>query len=476
MRLGLDLDQEGSPWFHSFSAVVGSGHASLALREDYIEHLMMVKAVTDCQYVRFHGILHDDMGVYVEDEDGNPSYSFLLVDKVFDRLLDMGVRPFVEFGFMPKSLASGDETVFFWKGNVTPPKSYDRWGDLIAEFIRHCVDRYGEEEVLEWYFEIWNEPNLPQFFAGAQQDYFRMYEVAVRRIKEILPDAMVGGPASAGRQWLPEFVEFIEKNDVPADFISTHNYCCQGLLDESGKKRWKVFPAKRIIDNMLHDCRTYITDERELHYTEWNSTPNPKDSTHDTVFNAAFVSEVISRVSPHIDSMSYWTFSDVFEENGPPRSLFHGGFGLVAMYGIPKPTFRAFEMLHDLGDWEVPTDNEHLLVTKDSSDDSVRILGFNGDFEEKPAENLKLDLELLIGSGRYLVEDKWIDENTGNPLRMWKELGAHPSPSHDDLIRIHDSSVPGYSMSTLDTDEGILSVGMSLPPNSVRFLRISKRA
>jgi len=118
-----------------------------------------------------HGLLTDDMAVYKEDREGNPVYNYQYVDVLYDYILEIGMKPFVELGFMPGYLASGEQTIFWWKGNVTPPNNYRKWENLVRNLVQHWTDRYGEDEVRTWYFEVWNEPNLtPGFFTGTQEE------------------------------------------------------------------------------------------------------------------------------------------------------------------------------------------------------------------------------------------------------------------------------------------------------------------
>ena len=153
---------------------VGSGYAYLGLREDYRQHLAIARQECGFEYARFHGLLSDNMGIYREDKDGRPLYNWQYLDKLYDGILDVGMKPFVEVGFMPEALASGKQTIFHWRGNVTTPKSYDRFGELVENLARHLTARYGKDEVRTWYFEIWNEPNLSIFFSGDMNDYFRL--------------------------------------------------------------------------------------------------------------------------------------------------------------------------------------------------------------------------------------------------------------------------------------------------------------
>ena len=162
--------------------VVGAGRAAEGLRADWQRDLALVHRECGFEYVRFHGLLEDELGVYSEDRHGKPVYNFQYIDAVYDAILNAGMRPFVEFGFMPQKLASGDKTIFWWKGNVTPPRDYAKWESLIRALVQHWTNRYGQGEVRRWYFEVWNEPNLKDaFWTGNQAEYFKLYDVTAVR-------------------------------------------------------------------------------------------------------------------------------------------------------------------------------------------------------------------------------------------------------------------------------------------------------
>ena len=157
-------------------------------------------------------------------QDEKLLYSFFNADRIIDFLLSIGMRPFVELSFMPETFASGHTTVFSYRGNVTPPRDYAQWATLIQKITRHWVDRYGAPEVREWFFEVWNEPNLRAFWTGTQDEYFQLYRRTAEAVKAVDGSLKVGGPATADNQWLQEFLDFCATNNVPVDFISTHHY------------------------------------------------------------------------------------------------------------------------------------------------------------------------------------------------------------------------------------------------------------
>src|SRR6202451_2779590 len=195
----VDASAPAHPFPHFWEKMFGSGRAILSLRADYRHDLREVKQITDFEYVRFHAIFHDEAGIYDEDAQGNPVYNFSYADQIYDGVLAAGVRPFVELSFMPKKLAAHDTLHAFWyKQNISPPKDYAKWDALITHFTQHLVDRYGLAEVSQWYFEVWNEPNL-DFWGGdpKQATYFELYDHTARVIKSVDLHLRIGGPATA---------------------------------------------------------------------------------------------------------------------------------------------------------------------------------------------------------------------------------------------------------------------------------------
>jgi xylan 1,4-beta-xylosidase len=341
-----------------FNACVGAGRANEGLRADWQEQLAVAHRECGFRYIRMHGLLTDDMGVYREDADGLPEYNFQYVDQLIDAIVRIGMKPFIELGFMPEALASGRKTIFWWRGNVTPPKDYDKWAGLVEALTLHLTERYGVDEVKTWYFEVWNEPNLDGFWAGSQDQYYSLYKYSVAAIKGVNKKYRVGGPATAGAAWVPETIAFCKKNTLPLDFISTHSYGVrQGYLDEHGNTGTVLDRDPMSLSRDVLQSRDQITHSAmpgiELHYTEWSASYTPTDPIHDSYHEAAYILQKLRQVGDAAQSMSYWTFTDIFEEAGPRFTPFHGGFGLMNYQGIRKPAFYAFSFLNRLGDTEL---------------------------------------------------------------------------------------------------------------------------
>ena len=272
-----DPDSPGVPLRHVWSHTVGSGHAALALRADWQRQMLRAREELGVRHVRFHGILCDALGTYLIQQDKDV-YSFFNADQIFDFLVGMGMRPFVELSFMPRALSSGDTTVFSYAGNVTPPNNWRKWAGLIKRLVSHWVDRYGIAEVRQWYFEVWNEPNLAAFWTGSQADYFKLYRITVDAIRQVDGQLRVGGPATADDEWIEDFVAFCDKHQLPADFVSTHHYPTDALGDPGDDTEAQLAEAHRdiLLERTERVCR--VASGKPVYYTS-GAAPRTRSST-----------------------------------------------------------------------------------------------------------------------------------------------------------------------------------------------------
>ena len=380
--INIDFSKVKGPLNTMFRECVGAGRANEGLRADWQQQLAYVKKECGFKYIRMHGLLTDDMGVYKEDKNGKPEYNYMYIDVLFDFLQSIGMKPFVELGFMPNALASGDKTIFWWKGNVTPPKDYEKWGALIRNLTEHFTERYGADEVKTWYFEVWNEPNLsPGFWSGTQEEYFNLYKYSVNAIKSVNSAYRVGGPGTAGAAWEPELIDFCTKNNLPIDFISTHSYGVkQGYLDEYGNSGTVLDKNPMSVSGDVLQSRKEISNSSkpnlELHYTEWSASYTPSDPIHDSYHEAAYVLQKLKQVGNAANSMSYWVFTDIFEESAPRFTPFHGGFGMLNIQGINKPVFYSYQFLNRLGNIELVNNDSTSWVCKDSKG-NIQVLAWD---------------------------------------------------------------------------------------------------
>jgi xylan 1,4-beta-xylosidase len=364
----IDAQAHTHPFPHFWEHMFGSERASVTLRESYRNDLRSTKQITAVQYVRFHAIFLDDMGVYDEDEQGRPICNFSYVDQVYDGLLANGVRPFVELSFMPNKLASQEILHSFWyKQNTSPPKNMDKWVHLITLFTQHLVERYGVEEVAKWYFEVWNEPNIDFWMGNPKQaTYFELYDHTVIAIKGVSPRLRVGGPSTAQAGWADDFIRHCAEKKIPVDFVSSHVYGNDRSEDVFGNHedipRGKM--VCRAVKKVHDQIKASALPDLPLFWSEFNASYMNEPPVTDTVYMGPWLADTIRQCDGLVDEMSYWTFSDVFEEQGVVKQPFYGGFGLIAAGGIPKPSFNAFKLLHRLGDQRLALDSDTALATR----------------------------------------------------------------------------------------------------------------
>jgi len=442
----IDAQAPVHPFPHFWEQVFGSGRAALTLRESYRRDLHVMKQATAIQYVRFHAIFHDELGLYNEDAQGQPVYNFSYVDQVYDGLLDSGVRPFVELSFMPQKLSAEPPVVFpFWyRPIVSPPKDYARWGALIQAFAGHLVERYGIDEVAQWYFEVWNEPNIP-FWAGKPNEftYFELYTAAANALKRVSPRLRVGGPATAQAAWVDRLIDYCTKNSVPLDFASTHVYGNDRSQDVFGtnetiSRRDMVARAVEKVHNQVtHSARPDLP----IHWTEFNASFMNEPAVTDAAFMGPWLANTIRACDGLVTTMSYWTFSDVFEEQGVLKTPFHGGFGLLAEGGIPKPAFHAFQLLHQLGAERLPVDSDSVLATRNADGSlAVAVWNYAAPEEAGATREIVLDFKGLPATRRDVLVQT-LDAEHGSPLPAWEKMGKPAWPTRAQIETLRRASL-----------------------------------
>ncbi len=467
-----DLAEATSPLPHFWEHTVGSDHAPVALRADWQSQLQRAHREAGFQHVRFHGLLSDDFGIVVQNNK-ELLYSFFNCDQVFDFLLSIGMKPFVELSFMPTPLASRNKTVFNYKANISPPRDYKQWSKLIDRLVSHCVDRYGKREVSKWFFEVWNEPNLSSFWSGNQRDYFRLYRYTAEAIKNIDDSFKVGGPATAKSEWIEDFVEFCDRNEVPADFISTHHYPTDGFEHIEDTEE-QLFKSQRgIMRQVAEDTRRHA-GERPVYYTEWNASSTPRNPLHDEPYAAAFVASTILEVNPLVEGYSFWTFTDIFEERYLPSVPFHGGFGLLTLHGIPKPTYRAFELFHALGNRKSLVDGLHETVDCSvvQKETSITIVLTNHTTPGHSIETEQLEIRLDSAREPLSASIQRIDEDHANPKRLWIEMGQPEHLNAKQIQQLQEASQLTTEKQKLSYRNGSIVLKTNLPAHAVAAITI----
>jgi xylan 1,4-beta-xylosidase len=438
----IDAGARTAPFPHFWEQMYGSGRAVLTLRESYRDDLRATKKVTDFQYVRFHAIFHDEVGVYDEDRQGQPIYNFSYVDQIYDGLLAEGVKPFVELSFMPRKLAKNLAPHPFWyKPLPSPPNDPSKWASLITAFLNHLIDRYGKADVETWYFEVWNEPNI-DFWNGEpkEETYYALYDETARTIKKVDSKLRIGGPATAQAAWVDRFIAHCSQKGIPFDFVSSHIY--------GNEKSEDVFAKHidisqrdmmgRAVKKVYDQVKNSVAPNTPIIWSEYNATYMNRADTTDSAFMGPWLANNIRECDGMTAMMSYWTFSDVFEEQGIVKTPFYGGFGLIAERGIPKAAFRAFQLLHQLGDQRLPSDSENVLITK-RSDGTLVLALWNYAEPERSGTPRIFRLQVKgadFGSYRLLM----IDDEHGSSLPKWVAMGKPNYPTPDQIAQLRGAS------------------------------------
>ncbi len=437
----INLNAPTTPFPHFWERMFGSGRAVLAMRASYLRDLREVKHATGFDYVRFHGIFNRGVGVFHLNAQGQPVYNFSYVDQIYDGLLARGVRPFVELSFMPPALAAPPlvHHVFWYHPVVSPPKSWALWDGLIEHFARHLIHRYGIAEVSKWYFEVWNEPNL-DFWAGdpKQATYFQLYDHTARALKQVSPLLRVGGPATAQSAWIPAFLDHVAKNHVPVDFVSTHIYGQDPAKGVFGVD--EQIPITKMVCMAAGKVHKEVADSPlpnlPIFYTEYNATFRNDPQITDSLFMGPWLADTIRQCDGLTAAMSYWTFSDVFEEQGVVKQPFYGGFGLIAADNLPKPAFNAFKLLHRLGTQRIPVDSDTVLATR-RANGTVVVATWNLVLPGETGSAKQVDLELEgIGAGWRAFVYR-LDAQHGSLLAAYREMGGpqYPTPAQVKTLR-----------------------------------------
>lgn len=514
----IDVTGSGEKFKHHWSVGTCAGRANEGLRTSWIEQLQLVKQHCGFQYLRMHGMFDDDMFVYFEDAKGNPIYNWQYLDEVYDRMLAVGIRPFVELSFFPKGIAADDgKTQMWYQNRITfDPQRLGKWRDLVHAFTQHAVDRYGLDEVRKWYFEVWNEPNLNMtpkagFFEGTKTDYFNMYRVSSEAIKSVDAQLKVGGPATSNfiadhrhdgevldnsksvfysqdvinKQqwkgiWIEEFLAYCAKNNLPVDFISTHAYPTDYALDPvSGKGKDAVRYVHSLRDDLTWIRQTLAKSKypnAEIHITEWSTSPNSRDVMHDALPPAAYILKGNLDNIGMANSVMYWTFTDIFEEKGGGQTPFHGGFGMINFQGLVKPSFHAYRMLNQLGDEKLYY-TDPLFVSRHSDSKKITALAFNypEEFIEAvpSASNFRTYMNaspkhlhvVLIGlspDATFIFET--LDKAHGNIFDDYEAIGAPRSLSREQTACLKDKAWQTRKETMRVASDGTLTIDRDLQP------------
>ena len=488
-----DLKETAGPVDRFFDLSVGSDYPGTLIREDSQAQLKLVVDELGFRYIRFHAIFHDILGT-VHNVDGKTVYNWSKIDQLYDDLLSRHIRPFVELGFTPNALATSKNSIFYWNGNTSHPKP-EAWRDLVEAFVRHNEERYGKDEVRTWFFEVWNEPNLSGFWEGGDQKaYFELYDLTSKTIKSVDPELRVGGPSTAGAAWVPGFLAHVKQSGAAVDFVTTHTYGVQGgFLDEEGRSDTKLDSSPDAIIGDVRRVRKEISASPfpglPLYFTEWSTSYTPRDLVHDAYISAPYILTKLKAIQGLAQGMSYWTYTDLFEEPGPPTAPFQGGFGLLNPQGIRKPAYFAYKYLHALqGDSLESSDSQAMLSVKNGN---LAALIWNYEQPDQKVSNrpfytrlvpnhlaapVRLQITHLVPNAAYRLEIHRTGFRSNDAYSAYIEIGSPKELSTAQIAHLSDLTrdLPESDMVLNSSPAGTAELTVPMNSNDIVLVTLKR--
>ena len=492
-----DVHVKGKNLNHYWSRLMTVGRAYDCLRADLQENIRTAVKEIGFKYIRFHGVFSDEMRVIGALKDGDYTFNWSYVDKVIDFFSTINLRPFFDFTFVPKELSSSESSVFWYKGNISMPKDLNQWLRMIDSFIGHCINRYGIEEVRQWYFEIWNEPDY--LWTGTQEEFFKFYKKTVETVLKKDKYLKIAGPSIMHKmdftgEWLSNFINFINHNNLRLDYFTYHIY---GEKNIQQRTTGEVIPIlggkdyiKQCVDFYQEQIKSLKNPVKEVHITEFNLAARHGNYLLDTMFVACFIIHNALKNIGKLNGLGFWTVSDIFEEDDYIQPTFGGGFGMMTAEGIKKPSYYAYYFLSKLGD-EVLYEGEDYIITK--KDEDIQILAYNylfydrafqnGDnslldfkhrydvFEEKPPIDLKITLKGL--RGKYLVREEILDRASGSAFDIYESMGYPENLGELEVEYLKAMARPKIKLNSYYIEE-YFEKNIHLEPHGITLITIER--
>jgi len=488
------------PLKHPWNKCITVGRGYELLRADLREHLLVLQKEFGYQHIRFHATFHDDVAVVHRGADNSLVYRWNQLDKIYDFLVEAGLDPILEINPMPAALASGDQTICWYKGNVTPPQSYAQWEHFLRAFVVHFAERYGIARLRQWYFEVWNEPNLRNiFWSGAQQEYFQLYASCAKVLKELDKDLRVGGPAGAGDGWNLDLARYCRDNQAPLDFISYHVY----PVFETECKESRAANISTALPAGMNMVEAMKTAKRNLaaegfgdlpiFITEWNSQCQDQEKrirwsgneSVSTLFAGAAVCHFATASDAEADMFGWWVASDVFEEGGPQVEPYGRGFqyyGLLTVDGVPKSSCHAFRFLNRMRGprYDMAVENQrsplqNLLVTDERVLTRCLIWNCVFPFEDQRAWEGTLELPapaLRASDSQIRVVIQKVAKAQGSAYEFWQAMGSPANLTRAEQEVIAARAQPACSAAMFPVESGKIQLPFNLLPNEFAFIEI----
>jgi len=480
-------------WNRFYERAVAADHAHTFICTKYGRNiqnaLRKAHAQAGFQYVRFHGIFNDDVGVYKEDASGMPLYDWSGLDAVYDSIIAAGMRPMVEISFTPAALASDPtkiQTQLWYNGrspNISPPTGasgdWSKWIALMAEFVRHIEDRYGAEEVrANWYFEVWNEPSW--MYSLGDTGYYELYKNTVTGLLQTDPMLRVGGPAGSSGEssgLIRSLITGALNSGTKLDFLTYHRYGDDNNLPVADVNSAVAFHKSLLNDISLTPIRG-MTFTGELLNNEFGPSWMPSVS-RDSEVAASYIAKIIHLLGndptmPAPSAYGYWAVSDLYEEinTGSGTAFREGNYGLMLKgdpkipesFDVAKPSFNAYRLLHMMGDQQLRVtggttgDGVGAAATRSTDGHAVQVLVYNhvngGTADAGLSSVVSLTVNNLPFTGTVRVRQYIVDAGHANAYRAWRAMGSPSNPNQSQWVMLRDAAELCYFETTATPTAG----------------------
>lgn len=457
-----DYQAESMPFRHTWSGLANILQFHFLHRKDILDQLARARDEIGVRHVRAVGMFDDSMHVFAptpkscfKNKDPEPVENWSQIDIAIRHLLEIGVKPIFTTCFTPSRMASGEKFIFTRPSNVTPPKDFNQWHRFVRNAVRHTVDQFGLEEVRDWYFEAWNEPNLYSFWSTDQAEWFEFWKRTYGAIKEVDAELRVGGPSSARGEWLGELLQFGDANDCSPDYLITHVYNNDSEskplspfegsnADKGSKSPHFASGVVRGVGNMLRD----VGFKGEIHWNEWGASWFPYAPARETENEAAFIAKTMAEVSQEADYFAYWNLTDIYDHAGFGVEAFHGYYGLLNRDGLRKPSYCAHQLLSRLGDRVLPVSVQggdrllNGLVTRHDQGYRLLVYAYQDPHEESAlpegeAVHVEVPLpEKSSGDPKVYL----IDKTHNNILHSWRAMGSPAYPNAAQVAELQEAN------------------------------------
>lgn len=450
---------KGTPLKHTWAGLGNVDQMRWILRRDMQEQLAMCHKEIGLRHVRAVGIFDDEMWVFDKDpanylnrEKRNAKrYNWRVPYYIYDSLVEMGIAPMVTTCFTPGEMRSGEQSAFSTKSHISPPRDWKEWGNFVTSFVKGLVDRYGINVVRNWYFEVWNEPNLTSFYTGKLDDYLKLYEVVWGAVKSVDTSLKVGGPSTAHTVWLTELLNYGVQHNCMPDYIIGHIYNNDSAVGDplspfDGPQGDKENKSPNFVSGITRGARKLLDEasfKGELHMNEWGLSWHPFAPVRETANEAAFIVKTMNEVSQLADYFAYWCLSDIYNQVGYGREAFHGNYGMISLDGLRKPNYFAHQLLCLLGDEKIQvagnnlSDQYNAFVARNKKGIQAIIYGFDVNYQVTDAPGSR-QVEFDLPSGINLKDLYFyrVDSKNNNIISSWNEMGSPTYLKKDELLQL----------------------------------------